>query len=182
MGGRQDSVAGRYVIRPKDQAGTIYCRPCSADYAPDMAIQIVGRAVGRDDNDAWGVILWSPAGDGRGFIVWVTRGGTVRLTPCPFFPKSIVFPQGPFRSHAVRAGDADNKLLLVTRGSGFARRLEIYVNGVAVCDPLPYPLFQLGPEERMHFSLAALVGKPGMAAEFKSVAVWPTDALPPAAP
>ena len=70
---------------------------------------------------------------------------------------------------AIRKGDAFNKLTVIYT----ADRLEVFINGVAVCDPVPVPL-RLQPV-RLAFGVSGVKGK----AEFKKLSIWSADGLPP---
>jgi hypothetical protein len=85
-----------------------------------------------------------------------------------------------FPHRAVRPGDAVNTLLVIVRGQPSARKLEIYVNGIAVCDPVPLSPFFLPGEQKFRFALAAVAEK-NVLAEFRHLTVWPAEQVPAAA-
>jgi hypothetical protein len=74
---------------------------------------------------------------------------------------------------AVRGGPgAINTLLLVVRGG---RTVEVYVNGVAACDPLV-----LAQELTAPTATLEILSLPGEVSEFSGVALWRADGLPTA--
>src|SRR5581483_5625542 len=88
----------------------------------------------------WGLII-SPEGD-DGTAVSVLLNGKGELEVRPFValtkkqgappPALRGFQVGPLSHRAIKAGSEFNKLLAVLRG----RQLQLFVNGVAVCDPI----------------------------------------------
>lgn len=74
------------------------------------------------------------------------------------------------RHTAINKGDEFNKLLVVAVGN----RFEIYVNDVAICDPIV--LDKLTPPGR--FSLGAVANENPVRAEFKSLTIWSGESLP----
>jgi hypothetical protein len=68
---------------------------------------------------------------------------------------------------AIKKGREFNRVTAVYR----ADRLEVYVNGIAVCDPLPVPV-QLQPAH-VGFSLAGRG-----TAEFRRLAIWSAEGVP----
>jgi hypothetical protein len=110
---------------------------CPKGYVPDNAFRIVGRVLGDDGDDrsAWGVVFSREKSVGeRGFQVAIDRKGEFRLEPGMWgrgkFSGDLWI--GPIVHSAIRPGGDFNELLLIIRG----RRLEIFVNAVAVCDPV----------------------------------------------
>ncbi len=74
------------------------------------------------------------------------------------------------RHTAINKGDEFNKLLVLAVGN----RFEIYVNDVAVCDPIV--LDKLTPPGRV--SLGAVANENPVRAEFKSLTIWSAESLP----
>jgi hypothetical protein len=71
---------------------------------------------------------------------------------------------GPIVHRAIRPGNAFNSLLLITE----RRRVEIYVNSVAICDSVSFQ-WDLTPFD---FAVASFVGESGKArAEFDNVKI-----------
>lgn len=135
-----------------------------------VAFQVVARARG-DKRDGWGVILIDPKDDTSGVGIRLSRDG--RLTFEGSYKAVQKFPgqrPEPVRHAAIKTGDDDNTLLIVLRG----RELEVYVNGVAVCQPV-----QLDREfAPIRLLLAAYAQQKGATGEFKQVTIWRADGLP----
>lgn len=74
------------------------------------------------------------------------------------------------RHTAINKADEFNKLLVVAVGN----RFEIYVNDVAVCDPIV--LDKWTPPGRV--SLGAVANENPVRAEFKSLTIWSAESLP----
>jgi WD40 repeat protein/serine/threonine protein kinase len=170
---------GHYVMRTKmtrGEPGQLYWI-CPGDYS-GLAFEIVGRALGEDFNDSWGAYILGP--DDRYLLgVQVTCYGSVQVSPGP---GSEVLGGRPttFPHRTIHSGDAVNTLLVLVRGQPPARKLEIYVNGIAVCEPVPLPASFLPAGQKLHFALAAVAGK-NVVAEFRHLTVWPAEQVPAAA-
>jgi WD40 repeat protein len=160
---------GKYVIHTEmEEKGSYACWPCPGQF-PGVACQVVGRTFGQHDQDGWGLFLWNE--DERAVAVKLSRDGTVGVGRCPALSRSFpVREMGPIHHAAIKPGDEANRLLVVLRG----QILEVYVNGVAVCQPivLPQDITPVG------ISLAALPQKKGARVEFQRLTIWPSDALP----
>jgi len=74
------------------------------------------------------------------------------------------------RHTAINQGEEFNKLLVVAVGN----RFEIYVNDVAICDPIV--LDEITPPGR--FALGAVANHIPVRAEFKSFTIWSAEGLP----
>jgi predicted Ser/Thr protein kinase len=140
----------------------------------DFACRLVGRARGEKTRWAFSIMTREASGETRRLSTWISDTGLLYLTEntSPGTNKTLREPE----SHpAIKGGeDVFNTLLVVLRG----RQLEIYVNGVAVCDPLLLERAIASPRP-------ALEGRGGTqkggTAEFDSITIWPADSIPPLA-
>lgn len=121
---------GRYFIRiNQNTAGWHNGRTFN-----NFACRVVGRATG-PATGGWGVSLISPKDQNRGVFLAISREGKLQVLPSPFAQGAAATtgPRiAPFRHTAIKTGDDVNELLTVLRG----KKLEVYVNSVAVCDPI----------------------------------------------
>jgi hypothetical protein len=136
----------------------------------DSAVEVVGRlkSPGSSTRGSWGVVVIKETGaDRRGFMVKINAKGQLFLLPDPWRSakdfQDVEPAIGPIANRAIMSADQLNRLLLVIR----KRSLEIFVNGVAVCDPVPYD-FDLTPSI---FQLGAFDGPAEIRAEFDSVVI-----------
>jgi hypothetical protein len=104
-------------------------------------------------------------------VITLLANGLLRVLPTPPDGNKLAEP-ALVQHSAIKTGEkVSNSLLLVFHG----RQLEVYVNDVAVCNPLllAHPVSPLR---------VALVGgtnsNAGGTVEFTSVTVWPLDKLP----
>jgi serine/threonine protein kinase len=136
----------------------------------DSAVEVVGRlkSPGSSTRGSWGVVVIKETGaDRRGFMVKINAKGQLFLLPDPWRSakdfQDVEPAIGPIANRAIMSANQLNRLLLVIR----KRSLEIFVNGVAVCDPVPYD-FDLTPSI---FQLGAFDGPAEIRAEFDSVVI-----------
>ncbi len=107
----------------------------------------------------------------RGITVAVHGDGTVEVSASPVEVEKFRGPHvGPVSHRAIQSGKEWNKLLVIARG----RLVEIYVNNVAVCDPI------IVDRDFMPavFALTAFGRDHGARIEFKEVMGWLADGLP----
>ena len=108
----------------------------------EVTCEVVGRVLGEDPRKAaaWMVLVLSssPKQESRGFIIKINGRGELFLEPNPW-PKAKPFHEidpkrGPIRHAAIKPGNEFNRLQLIVR----KRAVEIFVNGVQVCDPVKF--------------------------------------------
>ncbi len=108
----------------------------------------------------------NPAAVRTGVEFVIGWDGTLRILPLGGSDdrvfSTIVHP-------AIKKGTEPNQLLVIARG----QLLEVYVNGVAVCNPIVWQskLTDLGWALGIH-------GKPGAQADFDSIKIWPSSEFP----
>jgi hypothetical protein len=98
------------------------------------------------------------------------RDGGLELAPAGGdWKPNPSLPTGMIRHTAIRKGDDFNSLLTVVRG----RHLEVYVNGVAVCNPivLDRDVTPGGPNP-------SLISQGFAKAEFERITVWSAEGVP----
>jgi WD40 repeat protein len=163
---------GRYIIHTDFEVPGGSVRPKYNEWLTDFACQVTASVSGQDSQDGWGLMLDGPGG--RAVSIKLNRDRTLEVGPCPWTAPDFRMPRlGPLYHPAIREGDAVNSLLVVVRGS----RLEIYVNDVAVCEPI-YSEESLTPTQLI---LAAIPRKRPTRVEFQHLTIWPADgqAVPP---
>jgi hypothetical protein len=139
-------------------------------FQTDSTLEVVGRlkSEGTSSRAAWAVVVNREIGTARrGFMVKLDVKGQLFLTPNPFKDakefREIDPTIGPIVNAAIKPGDQNNRLLLVIR----KRSLEIFVNSVRVCEPVPYD-FDLVPSP---FQLGVVDGADEFRVEFGSVMI-----------
>jgi hypothetical protein len=164
---------GKYVIHTELNAeGSWVAWSCPGRF-PSLACQVVARTVSQQGQDGWGLFLWNE--DERAVAVKLTRDGAVAVGRCPAFSRYFpVHESGGISHQAIKPGGEFNTLLVVLRG----QILQVYVNGVAVCQPVVLPQ----DTTPVRISLAALPREKGASVEFRKLSIWPADALPAAIP
>ena len=169
---------GKYYIDIPGRGYSFWAVPLDrtkpASQLGDFACRLIGRARGEKTRWGFAIITREESGETRRLTTWISDTGLLYLTefigPAPGTHKTLLEPA----SHpAIKSGeDVFNTLLVVLRG----RQLEIYVNGVAVCDPLLLERAITSPR-------LALEGRGGTqkggTAEFDSITIWPADSIPP---
>jgi hypothetical protein len=172
----RDYKDGKYVIKPVATrvlfAGVPLGKAGSAARG-DFACEVTARVSG--PLSAWIVGVGErPGFDAMRFRVLMLNGGRLALKAVAAEgsdPLDLLDEAAKTHPAINRGGQTRNTLLVVVRG----RQLELYVNGVAVADPvllsqtLPTPFVALG----------AHAGARGGEATFDSVTVWPADSIPP---
>jgi hypothetical protein len=136
-----------------------------------FACEVVGRVNGPFAR--WGLVI---SQDGKEqFSVRLAVAGVLNFRLGANGPPRQLEPE-PGKHPAIHKGakgkGLPNRLLIVVQG----RYLEIYVNGVTVCDPVLLDAEVTRPE------VALMCGSPrpkGALAEFEGVVVGPADILPP---
>ena len=161
--------AGVYFVDRDPRDGGIG-RNCPRGLRTDSALEVVGRvkSARSSNRESWIVVLNREIGTvRRGFMVRLDGKGELFLRPNPWDEAKDfreVDPRiGPIIHPAIRPGNQINTLLLVIR----KRSLEIFVNSVRVCDPVPFD-FDLTPS---FFQLGAFGAEGDFRAEFDKVAI-----------
>jgi hypothetical protein len=136
----------------------------------NFACEAVGR-VRSPGPTAWGLALAHGAREDGRVAVWVTVGrGGVQISPNDLEAEEADTHAEVIASPALKPAEELNRLLLVLRD----RRLEVYVNGVSVGDPVPVAA-DLTPAA---VCLCARFGPRGGEVEFERLTVWPADGQP----
>lgn len=128
---------GYYYVRAVRGEGTSYWSN-DRTYLPHV-LDVTGKLVnGKGDIEHWYVNLLRKEGNGQPahwVNVHVRRDGQVVVKdgdPVGDKPPTIV--RGPIRHAIVKPGDQENRLTLVVLN----RSLEVYVNGIAITDPIAF--------------------------------------------
>jgi WD40 repeat protein len=160
---------GRLYIK-----GDAYCKRgwmrSGSEYG-DFACRVEGRVLA-PASDGWALAIDRTGARSQGVQISLDSEARLRVSPWVYDadPKNNGPRVGPLTHAAIRKGDAFNELLVVVRG----RRMEVYVNGVAVCPPVTVDRdFTPG-----HLILQSLGGDKGVHVEFKRITVWAADGLP----
>jgi hypothetical protein len=161
-------TGGKYVVRLKGgPAHVAWNSPAS--HLTNVACRVNARVTG-DPAGSWGLFL-NNYQQKRGIVVAIDGEGKLWVKPSPWEAEKQRGPQvGPVTHPAVKGGDAINRLLVVVHN----RVVEIYVNGVAVCDPVVVDR-DFTPAV---LALGAFSREKEVRAEFERVTVWPADGLP----
>ncbi len=158
-------------------AGPNWYAPPTTVWVSDFACRVIGTVRGRA-TDAGGLAVLSVTRE-HGLLITLNRRGELEVVPAApdFEQEEFRGPRlGPLRHPAIHADGRPNELLVIVRG----RRLEISVNGFAVCDPLALdrvitPAF-LAPVVRRTETVPA--GRDEVRAVFSRFTVWAADDLP----
>jgi hypothetical protein len=138
----------------------------------DFACEIVGRVL-RPGSEGWACLL--RGSEGRAARVSIDSDGALHLQPFGTLQEPWSEDTGPlnrkFLHRAIKPRGASNALLCIVRG----RHLELYVNGVAVQNPIAFDK-ALTPAE---ISYSVLGGTDGSEVEFERITVWSVTDLPP---
>jgi hypothetical protein len=138
----------------------------------NFACEMVGRVV-RPRTAGWGCVLIGEKG--RGVLVSIDSEGALHLQTLATARNPISVDTGPldraFLHRAIKARGEANVLLCVVRG----RQLELYVNGVAVQNPLPCDV-DLAPAGIAYIVLG---GPDGCEVELERITLWSVEDLPP---
>jgi WD40 repeat protein/serine/threonine protein kinase len=139
----------------------------------EVACEVVGRVTGHATG-AWGLFLHSPRG-ARGIRILVDGLGRWSITPSPWDADAARGPHaGPLAHRAIKKGKEANRLLVVARGS----RIEVYVNGEAVCEPIVLERATTPTEVGLFGEARA----EKTTVEFERFTEWSADGLPQPAP
>jgi serine/threonine protein kinase len=167
---------GKYVIR-KTKPGFYAVlipleknRPSNAGNG--FACQVVGKSVGT--GSGWGLAIREHVG-AKTVVrarVLITVSGQLH-TSFDSAEDGEAKMDAETVSHPAlqKGGPIRDRLLVVVRG----RQMEIYVNGIAVHDPILLERENAAPA----LALLCMGRQPGTTAEFDSVTVWPVDSIPP---
>jgi hypothetical protein len=130
----------------------------------DFACEVVGHVAGPPTGQ-WGVFVRDDTAP-RGVRVSLDGEGRWAMGPDPWQAEPNRAPwAGPVAHRAVKRGKESNKLLVVLRG----RRLDVYVNGEAVCEPVTLDR-GLTPA---HVGLYGAAGPETARLEFERFTIWP---------
>jgi serine/threonine protein kinase len=139
---------------------------------PSVACEFVGRVV-REGAQGWGCLVNGQKG--RAVRVSIDSDGALHVLPYDSSRKDWVEDTGPlnrtFRHRAIKPRGEANALLCVVRG----RQLELYVNGVAVQNPITFD----GDLTPAGIGYSVLGGRDGSEVEFERITVWSVADLPP---
>jgi serine/threonine protein kinase len=151
---------GRFAIT-KGEGG-------KAERYTNFACQVVGRVRTTSPEGRWGLVFSRGELNHKPRSIQVTfdRAGVLHVGPSFWDPqKSRGPPVGPLRHDAIKTGEEFNTLLAVVRRG----LIDIYVNGVAVCDPI-----LVGQDLSPTVVTLAVFG--GAEAEFSRLTISPLDA------
>ncbi len=157
---------GKYFIRRLFSTAAGRAAPWKV---PECVCEVVGRVKG-DTTGSWGVAATS-ANASEGLHIMLSADGKVQVSPASSSAAQAGWPKlGPLAHRAIKRGDDFNTLLLVLRSG----QLEVFVNGVAVCDPVTLKK-DLAP-----FSVALWLRSRQRTgeAEFERITVWSAEGLP----
>jgi predicted Ser/Thr protein kinase len=139
----------------------------------DFACLVVGRIRSAHANAAWGLIISRAEAKEsvlRIRLSWDGEFGVVKFNP-EAEPRATPLA-GPLRHPAIKPDEAFNALLVIFRN----RLLEAYVNGVAVCDPIPLAENDYTPAR---VGLGLYGGQEESTAEFQQITIWSAANVPP---
>jgi hypothetical protein len=135
-----------------------------------IACQAVGRSAGRLAR--WGIVF-GPGDRQATWRVWILLGNDGQLHILRG-ANPVVAREASMSHPAIRRGtNVLNTLLAVLRG----RHVEVYVNGVAVCDPIL--LDEEKPSPRVILACQGVARKATAVAEFHEFTVWPASSISP---
>jgi serine/threonine protein kinase len=168
---------GKYFIYMKPNA-RYYAWNSPAQNLPDVACRVIGRVSGAPSS-SWGLLLNNYEQE-RGIAIMIDGEGKLsakELEGVRSGSRGGVTIDGYGKTHAgpitplnVNSGEAFNELFVVARG----RVVEIYVNQIAVCDPVVLEQ-DLTPTV---LALGVFAQENEAQAEFERITVWPADGLP----
>jgi serine/threonine protein kinase len=176
----------RYLIRHKGPQATRFSTEPCGKMKGSFAIEVTARVIGEGrlrmggdaaggervwrDREGWGVVLAGP--EDRGFSLKLSRGGLITLLGPPKKVHEFPGPKlAPITHSKIDTGDSDNTLLVVLHH----RNLEIYANGVAVAQPIPFDRELLPADVLLGFFPLAQ----GSQVEFRRARIWSAEKLPP---
>ena len=143
-GDRWNYSSGFYFVTPRDR-GKVNRSPTGL--RTDSALEVVGRVKTLDSSSrgSWAVVVNREIGSAlRGFMVKINGKGELFLRPNPWDESGDFVDLdptiGPIVDPAIKPANQANRLVLLVR----KRSVEIFVNSVRVCGPVPYD-FDLTP-------------------------------------
>jgi hypothetical protein len=174
QGGKHGYKSGKYFIDVPGRGAYYWMVPfnrATGGRLGDFACQLVGTAHGEGAAWALSILDRQRTDKANRLTLAITSAGRLQITEITG-ARPIQALRSPVSHPAIKRGeDVANTLLVVLRG----RQLELYVNDVAVCDPLLL-------EHAIAAPALALEGRcrsaAGGTAEFDRIAIWPTDSLP----
>jgi serine/threonine protein kinase len=157
---------GKYYIKGNAARRNAKCKTETA-----FACRLVGRVFGHAEN------MWTISLDNhqiqRSVRVGITRtgelwigGGQYGRGWWPYLGEKEI---GPITHAAIKPGTEFNELLVIYRG----RTLEVYVNGVAVCNPVTYDTDLLPVQPSM-----GVYRQDNNIGEFERITLWSAEGLP----
>jgi serine/threonine protein kinase len=167
---------GKYLVQ-LSKAMT-YSEPATAFVADpirnipkgELACELVGKATG--DQARWGVAIASAPGSAMPCRVNVMIRNTGHLLIETGTSGATLKHLDEVKHPAIKTGpQASNSLLVIVRG----RTVEVYVNRVAVCNPIPLEHEISTPTLAL---LSAATDAKGATAEFESIALRSAEGLP----
>jgi hypothetical protein len=172
LGVERGYANGRYFLKATGKVDFFEGR---GDRFPSCACELVGR-VKSPGLAAWGLVLNHGTRDGHRQVAWATinRRGLQVFTREVQGDQVEVPQAAALTPTSLNPADEWNRLLVVFRD----RRLEVYVNGVGVGEPVPVPA-DLKPA---NVAIGARFGPRGGEVEFERLTVWPADGLPTMGP
>jgi serine/threonine protein kinase len=168
---------GKYFIQSFKRGGAGALVPLGRATPPnpsgDFACQVTARV--NEPPASWGLGI-ADREDGKVLRVRIRISNVGRLRTWMGQDEDGDSPDAPEREMVVhpaikKGAQAFNTLLVVVQG----RHAEIYVNAVAVCDPL----FLEREMHVPHLTLFCISTAKGATAEFENVTVWPARSIPP---
>jgi hypothetical protein len=164
-------AGGKYFINRTARGPGFVSYGCPGGRFPDFACEVVGRAL-PPSSRGWGVIAWNREEE-QGIRVNIESDGRLEMGPSSIKGDKGLAPRvGPMSHPVLRPAPQPNTLLLIVRG----RQVEVYVNGVAICDPQQLEV-RLSPSR---FFLAGFSQRQGVHVEFDAFKVWSIEGLPSA--
>jgi hypothetical protein len=152
-------VGGKYVMELNP--GSLRYQGRGARYE-DFACEVIGRVEGHPKG-AWGVYV-TEVGARRGVRVSLDGEGRWTVAPVPEAEPNRAPYAGPVAHRAAKRGNESNKLVVVQ-----GRRLEVYVNGEAVCEPV---ILDRGLTPA-YVGLYGATGPGKARLEFERLTIWP---------
>jgi predicted Ser/Thr protein kinase len=138
----------------------------------DFACRVVGRVRTPRPADAWGLMLSHADPKADVLRIRISRDGDLYVVKFdPEAEQRVSTLAGPIRHPAIKSEEAFDTLLVIVR----SRLLGVYVNGVAVCDPIALPDKEFTPAV---IGLGLFGGPDGATAEYEQVAVWSAADIP----
>lgn len=150
---------GKYFMRNEYDGWSSWRNGAFGSF-PEMVCEVEGRC--DSPTSAWALMLDDPGKNSH--LIRVRGDGTLRVSS---FDGKTHQPLFQGKHDAIKRGTDFNKLMVIHR----AGRLEIFVNGVAVCDPVVVPK-HLAAERHVTLYVS---GK--AMAEFQRLKIWSPEGL-----